>query len=80
LVQSALLEQWETVTQLIALYRRLDLPVSLAALAVDIHDDEQVRRLIARTLQQGESIHLLPIALSEAILRSALSYVEAQAA
>ncbi|SQI39722.1 Glycerol dehydrogenase [Serratia plymuthica] len=53
LVQSALLEQWETVTQLIALYRRLDLPVSLAALAVDIHDDEQVRRLIARTLQQG---------------------------
>jgi len=80
LVQSALLEQWETVTQLIALYRRLDLPVSLAALAVDIHDDEQVRRLIARTLQQGESIHLLPIALSEATLRSALSYVEAQAA
>jgi len=80
LVQSVLLEQWETVTQLIALYRRLDLPVSLAALAVDIHDDEQVRRLIARTLQQGESIHLLPIALSEATLRSALKYVEAQAA
>jgi uncharacterized oxidoreductase len=80
LVQSALLGQQETVAQLIALYHRLDLPVSLAALQVDIHDEAQIKRLIERTLQAGESIHLLPLALNPATLRSALSYVESQTA
>ncbi|MNM77210.1 putative oxidoreductase [compost metagenome] len=79
-MQSALLGQTETVAQLKALYHRLDLPVSLAALQVDIHDEEQIKRLIERTLQAGESIHLLPLALNETTLRSALSYVESQTA
>lgn len=78
LVQSALLGQPETVAQLIALYRRLDLPVSLAALQVDIHDEAQIKRLIERTLQQGESIHLLPITINDSSLRAALSFVESQ--
>jgi uncharacterized oxidoreductase len=78
LVQSALLEQYEVVAQLIALYKRLDLPVSLAELRVDIHDDEQIARLIARTLKSTESIHLLPNHLNEKSLRAALEYVEKQ--
>ncbi|QOI55069.1 oxidoreductase [Rouxiella badensis subsp. acadiensis] len=78
LVQSALLEQYEVVAQLIALYKRLDLPVSLAELRVDIHDDEQIARLIARTLNSTESIHLLPNNPNEKSLRAALEYVEKQ--
>jgi uncharacterized oxidoreductase len=78
LVQSALLEQYEVVAQLIALYKRLDLPVSLAELRVDIHDDEQIARLIARTLKSTESIHLLPNNPNEKSLRAALEYVEKQ--
>ncbi|MNW10246.1 putative oxidoreductase [compost metagenome] len=54
--------------------------MSLAALQVDIHDEEQIKRLIKRTLQAGESIHLLPLALNETTLRSALGYVESQTA
>ncbi|GAA3600214.1 oxidoreductase [Gibbsiella greigii] len=80
LVQSALLGQHDVVNQLIALYRRLDLPVSLAALNVDIHDEAQIERLIARTLQAGESIHFLPVPLNDGTLRTALSYVESLAA
>jgi len=76
LVQSALLEQFEVVDQLIALYQRLDLPVSLAELEVDIHDAQQIDRLIARTLKSTESIHLLPNSPSEKSLRAALEYVE----
>lgn len=76
LVQSALLNQPEVVRQLTALYRVLDLPVSLAELQVDIHDESQVSRLIERTLQAGESIHLLPGNPDAEQLRLALEFVE----
>lgn len=78
LVQSALLKQFDVVDQLIALYQRLDLPVSLSALQVDIHNDEHIQRLIARTLKAGESIHLLPNNPDDVSLRAALEYVEKQ--
>ncbi|MEG3133787.1 oxidoreductase [Rouxiella sp. T17] len=78
LVQSALLEQYDVVAQLIALYQRLELPVSLAELEVDIHDEGQISRIIARTLQATESIHLLPNNPNAASLRAALEYVEKQ--
>jgi uncharacterized oxidoreductase len=54
------------------------LPVSLAELRVDIHDDEQIARLIARTLKSTESIHLLPNNPNEKSLQAALEYVEKQ--
>jgi len=76
LVQSALLNQPEVVRQLTALYRVLDLPVSLAELNVDIHDEKQTARLIERTLQKGESIHLLPGNPNAEQLRLALEFVE----
>ena len=76
LVQSALLSQPEVVRQLKALYRVLDLPVSLAELNVDIHDEKQIARLIERTLQKGESIHLLPGYPDAKQLRLALEFVE----
>jgi len=76
LVQSALLNQPEVVRQLTALYRVLDLPVSLAELNVDIHDEKQIARLIERTLQKGESIHLLPGNPNAEQLRLALEFVE----
>jgi len=76
LVQSALLSQPEVVRQLTALYRVLDLPVSLAELNVDIHDEKQIARLIERTLQKGESIHLLPGNPNAEQLRLALEFVE----
>ncbi|MBF7978927.1 MULTISPECIES: oxidoreductase [Rahnella] len=76
LVQSALLNQPEVVQQLKALYRVLDLPVSLAQLQVDIHDEAQISRLIERTLQTGESIHLLPGNPNAEQLRLAFEFVE----
>src|SRR5476651_316916 len=76
LVQSALLNQPDVVRQLTALYRVLDLPVSLAELNVDIHDEKQIARLIERTLQKGESIHLLPGNPNAEQLRLALEFVE----
>jgi uncharacterized oxidoreductase len=78
LVQSALLKQFDVVSQLIAQYQRLDLPVSLAQLQVDIHDRQQVSRLIERTLKAGESIHLLPDQPNAETLAAALEYVEKQ--
>lgn len=78
LVQSALLGQYDVVEQLIALYQRLDLPVSLAELQVDIHNTQQIDRLITRTLKSTESIHLLPNNPNEKTLRAALEYVEKQ--
>lgn len=76
LVQSALLNQPQVVQQLTALYKVLDLPVSLAQLQVDIHDDRQMSRLIERTLQTGESIHLLPGNPNAEQLRLAFEFVE----
>jgi uncharacterized oxidoreductase len=76
LVQSALLNQPEVVQQLTALYKVLDLPVSLAQLQVDIHDGQQMSRLIERTLQAGESIHLLPGNPNAEQLRLAFEFVE----
>jgi hydroxycarboxylate dehydrogenase A len=76
LVQSALLNQPEVVQQLTALYKVLDLPVSLAQLQVDIHDEKQLSRLIERTLQPGESIHLLPGNPNAEQLRLAFEFVE----
>lgn len=76
LVQSALLNQPRVVLQLTALYKVLDLPVSLAQLQVDIHDERQMSRLIERTLQAGESIHLLPGNPNAEQLRLAFEFVE----
>ena len=78
LVQSALLNQPDVVVQLTALYKVLDLPVSLAQLQVDITDEKQMSRLIERTLQPGESIHLLPGHPDAAQLRRAFEFVEEQ--
>lgn len=78
LVQSALLGQPDVVDQLIALYQKLHLPVSLADLKVDINDESQITRLTERVLQPGESIHLLPHALTPDLFRAALRTVESR--
>jgi len=63
--------------QLIAAYKRFDLPTTLAQLDVDIRLRDQVERVIHHTLRPGESIHYLPISLTPATLWSALEKVEA---
>jgi uncharacterized oxidoreductase len=45
-------------------------------LQVDIHDEKQLSRLIERTLQPGESIHLLPGNPNAEQLRLAFEFVE----
>lgn len=80
LVQCALLGQHRQLHELSAAWDRFGLPTSLAAMGVDINDRHAIRQLIARTLQPGESIHLVPIELNDAILLQALREVEAAAA
>jgi uncharacterized oxidoreductase len=77
LVQSALLGQNDVVQQLVALYQKLHLPTTLAALEVDIHQPSQIEAVIDRTLQSGESIHNLPFAVDAQKLRAAFEQVEA---
>ncbi len=77
LVQSALLGQGEVVQQLVALYQRLSLPTTLAALDINIQQPSQIDAVIARTLQSGESIHNLPFAVDAQKLRAAFEQVEA---
>lgn len=77
LVQSALLGQDEVTAQLIAAYKRFDLPTTLAQLEIDIHQRDQVDRVIQHTLRPVESIHYLPLRLTPATLWAALEKVEA---
>ncbi len=77
LVQSALLGQDDVTAQLIEAYKRFDLPTTLAQLAIDIQQRDQVDRIIQHTLRPVESIHYLPIALTPDTLRAALEKVEA---
>lgn len=76
LVQSALLGQQDVLAQLIAAYQRFNLPTSLAALEVDIHNQDQLDKVIAHTLRPVESIHFLPVTLTPDILRAAFLQVE----
>ncbi|PWW08054.1 oxidoreductase [Mangrovibacter plantisponsor] len=78
LVQSALLGQDDVTTQLITLFRQLHLPVSLAELDVDIHNQAQIDAIIAHTLRPGESIHYLSSELTPAHLQAALENIEAR--
>lgn len=77
LVQSALLGQHEVTRQLIAAYKRFDLPTTLAQLDVDIHQRDQVDRVIQHTLRPVESIHYLPVTLTPETLWAAIEQVEA---
>lgn len=76
LVQCVLLSQEETARQLIAAYQRFRLPTTLAALAVDINNAEQIEAVIAHTLRPQESIHALPLAVTPDMLRDAFKRVE----
>lgn len=76
LVQSALLGQDEVVEQLAKAFKRFNLPTRLAQLDVDINNREQMDRVIARTLEPGESIHALPVTLTPALLLAAFERVE----
>lgn len=76
LVQSALLGRQDVLAQLIAAYRRFNLPTSLAALEVDINNQEQLNNIIAHTLRPVESIHFLPVELTPESLRTAFELVE----
>jgi uncharacterized oxidoreductase len=80
LVQCALLGQDEWLKTLSAAWQEFGLPTSLAAMNVDIADKPAMARVIARTLQPGESIHLVPIALNEQTLLAAMHAVEQVAA
>jgi len=77
LVQSALLGQDAVLKELIAAFRRFNLPTSLAALEVDINDRASLDKVIAHTLRPAESIHYLPVTLTPDTLRSAFEKVEA---
>ncbi|XTZ37329.1 oxidoreductase [Salmonella enterica] len=77
LVQCALLGQDEVLAQLIEAYQRFNLPTTLAALEVDIHDRAALDKVIAHTLRPVESIHYLPVDLTPDSLRAAFEKVEA---
>lgn len=76
LVQSALLGQDDVVEQLVKAFKRFNLPTRLAQLDVDINNREQIDRVIARTLEPGESIHALPVTLTPELLLAAFERVE----
>lgn len=77
LVQSALLGQDYVLAQLIAAYQRFNLPTTLAALDVDIHNTAELDSVIAHTLRPVESIHYLAVELTPQTLRAAFEKVEA---
>lgn len=76
LVQSALLDQDEVLAQLVNAYRRFNLPTTLAELDVDIHNRDELDKVIAHTLRPVESIHFLPVVLSAQRLAAAFEKVE----
>lgn len=76
LVQSALLGQHDVTRQLIAAYKRFDLPTTLAQLDVDIRQRDQVDRVIQHTLRPVESIHYLPVTLTPETLWAAIEQIE----
>ena len=76
LVQSALLGQDDVLAQLVAAYRRFNLPTTLRALDVDINNRDELDQVIAHTLRPVESIHYLPVALTPDVLRAAFEKVE----
>jgi uncharacterized oxidoreductase len=76
LVQSALLGQEDVLAQLVAAYQRFNLPTTLRELEVDIHNREELDKVIAHTLRPVESIHYLPVELTPEILRAAFEKVE----
>jgi len=77
LVQSALLGQDAVLSQLVDAFQRFNLPTTLAALEVDIHNRDELDRVIAHTLRPVESIHYLPVTLTPETLRAAFEKVEA---
>lgn len=76
LVQSALLGQDDVLVGLVQAFKRFNLPTRLAQLEVDIHNREQIDKVIARTLEAGESIHALAVELSPEVLFAAFERVE----
>nr|VUD35046.1 glycerol dehydrogenase [Raoultella sp. NCTC 9187] len=75
-MQSALLGQDEVLAQLVAAYRRFNLPTTLAELDIDIHNRDELDRVIAHTLRPVESIHFLPVELTPQTLYAAFVKVE----
>ncbi|MFP1831359.1 oxidoreductase [Lonsdalea quercina] len=76
LVQCALLDDTDALLELSAAFRLMGLPTTLADLAIDINDSAAMNAIVARTLQPGESIHYVPVALDEARLLMAFRRVE----
>ncbi|AGJ87078.1 oxidoreductase [Raoultella ornithinolytica] len=76
LVQSALLGQDDVLAQLINAWQRFNLPTTLAELDVDIHNRDELERVIAHTLRPVESIHFLPVELTPQSLAAAFEKVE----
>lgn len=76
LVQSALLGQDDVLAQLVAAYQRFNLPTTLRELDVDIHNRDELDKVIAHTLRPVESIHYLPVTLTPEVLRAAFEKVE----
>jgi uncharacterized oxidoreductase len=76
LVQSALLGQDDVLAQLVAAYQRFNLPITLRELDVDIHNRDELDKVIAHTLHPVESIHYLPVTLTPEVLRAAFAKVE----
>lgn len=76
LVQMALLGDLKTCRQLVAAFQRFHLPCRLAELDVDIHAPAELLRFVRHTLRPSESIHLLPMPITETRLIEALHQVE----
>ncbi len=64
------------LAQLVAAYRRFNLPTTLRELDVNINNRDELDRVIAHTLRPVESVHYLPVTLTPDVLRAAFEKVE----
>ena len=76
LVQAALLNQQQDIRKLLHFYRQLKLPVTLAELGVNLHQRDEMDRMIAHTLRSHETIHLLPVKVTADSLYQAMAAIE----
>lgn len=59
LVQLALEEKWNEIKALIPFYKKLQLPVALTDLGLAKEEQETLKSICQRTINPGESIHLM---------------------
>lgn len=76
LIQLGLDEEWEEVGELIAFYKQLQLPYSLAQMGLDINNSQVLDQIVSKTLAPEESIHFMSEKVTAAKLEAVLRRIE----